>query len=282
MMVPDSMDLAAYRIPHSKLHQRYRGKEGKNHGCCGRRRWALIPGDVLSTVAEIQADLPLDHRIHEQSYDCEHGQGRNPCGFLQPHGTDRGGILDPAKARFHGDVLFLICLEQLGIRTPFWPHRGREDGPHVRVLRGHQGLWVYPEAIAALDLRDLRLRRTTSPRPRLRHTDRFDLVAQAMVTPRPRLASTPSLPTPFVLRHGRFGIGDTRKPSSFDTLDVLGDTCGFLGLGCGIGPSGLGGQLAGVHDQKAELGHVLSPVRILHNDAAHDTLPVPAPWRLLL
>jgi hypothetical protein len=29
---------------------------------------------------------------------------------------------------------------------------------------------------------------------------------------------------PFVLRKGRFGIGDTRKPSSFDTLDVLCDT----------------------------------------------------------
>src|SRR5262247_1976315 len=281
MMVLDSMDLMACRLPHSKLHQRYRGKESKDHGCCGRRRGAFIPGDVLSMVAEIQADLPLDDRIHEQPYHREHGQGRNPCGFLQPYRTDGGGLLDPAKARFHGAMLFLIGLEQLGIRTPFWPHRGREDGPPVRVLRGHQGLWVYPEAIADLDLRDLRLRRTTSPRPRLRHTDRVDLVAQAMVPPRPRLASTPSRPTPCVLHNGRFGRGDTRKPSRFDTLDVLGDTFGFLGLGCGIGSSGLGGQLAGVHAEKAERGHVLSPVRILHHDAAHDTWPVPAPWRLL-
>src|SRR5215831_741372 len=92
MMVPDSMDLAACRTLHSKLHQRYRGEEGEDHGCCGRSRGAFIPRDVLIMVAEIQADLPLDHRIHEQPHDREHGQGRNPFGFLQPHGTDGGGI----------------------------------------------------------------------------------------------------------------------------------------------------------------------------------------------
>jgi hypothetical protein len=51
-MVLDAMDLAACCIPHSKLHQRYRGKEGEDHGRCGRRRWAFIPGDLLSMVAE--------------------------------------------------------------------------------------------------------------------------------------------------------------------------------------------------------------------------------------
>jgi len=68
-------------------------------------------------VAEIQADLPLDHSIHEQPHHSQHGQGRNPFGFLQLHGTDCGGILDPAKTRFHRDMLFLIRLEHLDIRT---------------------------------------------------------------------------------------------------------------------------------------------------------------------
>jgi hypothetical protein len=117
MMILDAMDLAAYRIPHSKLHQRYRGKEGEDHGRCRHSRGAFIPGDLLSMVAEIQADLPLDYRVHEQPYHREHGQGCNPCGFLQPHGTDRGRILDPAKAWFHRDMLFLIRLEHLDIRT---------------------------------------------------------------------------------------------------------------------------------------------------------------------
>ena len=117
MMVLDSMDLVACRIPHSKLHQRDRGKEGEDHGRCGRSRWAFIPGDLLIMVTEIQADLPLDDRIHKQPHHREHGQGRNPCGFLQPHGTDRSRILDPTKARFHCDMLFLIRLEHLDIRT---------------------------------------------------------------------------------------------------------------------------------------------------------------------
>jgi hypothetical protein len=117
MMVLDAMDLAACYIPHSKLPQRYRGKEGEDHGRGGRSRWAFMPRDLLLMVAEIQADLPLDYRIHEQPYHREHGQGRNPCGFLQPHGTNRSRILDPAKAWFHRDMLFLIRLEHLDIRT---------------------------------------------------------------------------------------------------------------------------------------------------------------------
>jgi hypothetical protein len=65
MMILDAMDLAASRIPHSKMHQRYRGKEGEDHGRCGRCRGAFIPGDVLRLGTEIQADLPLDDRVHE-------------------------------------------------------------------------------------------------------------------------------------------------------------------------------------------------------------------------
>jgi hypothetical protein len=42
---------------------------------------------------EIDTDLPLDHRIHQQAHDGQHRQGRNPCGFLQPHRTDSGGML---------------------------------------------------------------------------------------------------------------------------------------------------------------------------------------------
>jgi hypothetical protein len=176
MLILDTMDLEACRILHNKLDQHHRGKESKDHGRCGCGRWPFIPGDVLIMVAEIQADLPLDHGIHEQPHDREHGQGRNPFGFLQPYRTDGGGILDPAKARFHRDMLLLIRLEQLGIRTPLWPHRGRENSPPVRILGGNQGLGVHPEAIAALDLRCLRLRRTASPRPLLRDIDRFDLI----------------------------------------------------------------------------------------------------------
>ena len=105
-------------------------------------------GDVPVMLAERESDLPLDDGIHQQPHDGEHGQRRHPCGFLQPHRADRGGMLDPATARFHRDMLFLIRLEHLGIRTPFWLHRGGQDRPPVHVLGGDQGLWGHDEAIA--------------------------------------------------------------------------------------------------------------------------------------
>ena len=117
MMVLDAMDLAPCRMLHSQLPQRSRGKQGEDHGRGGRGRWPCIPGDWLIMVAEIPADLPLDHRLHEPPSHCEHGQGRHPCGLLPPHGTERSGMLAPATARCHRERLCLIRLEHLDIRT---------------------------------------------------------------------------------------------------------------------------------------------------------------------
>jgi hypothetical protein len=56
---------------------------------------------------------------------------------------------------------------------------------------------------------------------------------------------------------------------------------GFLGLGGGIRLGRLVGQLAGVHDQKADLGHVEVPLSVFHFHLADDTGAVPASRRLL-
>ena len=138
-----------------------------------------------------------------------------------------------------------------------------------------------PEAIAALDLGGLRLRRTASPRPLWRHTDRFDLLGQGMRRPRPGRAPAPPLAAAFVLSNGCLRIVGTGKPPRFHVLDVLGDTRGFLGLGGGIRRRRLVGQLAGVDDQKADCCHVEAPVRVLYGHAADDALPMPAARRLL-
>jgi hypothetical protein len=82
MRVLDAMHLEAGRIVHSEVDECHWRTEGEDHGRCGRSRGAFLPRDVLIMVAEIQADLPLDHRLHEQPHDREQGQGRNPCGFL--------------------------------------------------------------------------------------------------------------------------------------------------------------------------------------------------------
>src|SRR5688572_33386749 len=102
-----------------------------------------------------------------------------------------------------------------------------------------------------------------------------------MVTPRPWLAPTPPLATPFVLGNGSLCVGGTSKPPRFYMLDVLGNTRSFLGLGGGIRRYRLVGQLAGVDDQKAYCRHVEAPVRVLHGHTADDTLPMPAARWLL-
>jgi len=101
MMVLDAMALAACEMPYSPGPQRSRGKEGADHGRGGRRRWALLPRDVRRMVAERQADLPVDDRLHAAPHDREPGPGRRPLGVLPPHGTARGGRRAPATARCH-------------------------------------------------------------------------------------------------------------------------------------------------------------------------------------
>ena len=280
MIVLDTMDLEARCIVHGAVHKHHWRKEGENHGRCGRGCQPFIPRDLLGMIAEIQSDLPLDHGIHKQPHHREHGQCRNPFRFLQPHRTDGGGILDPAKAWFHRDVLFLVRLEHLGIRTLLGPQGGRQDSPSVRVLSGAQGLWAHAEAIADLNLGSLRLRRTAATSPRFRDTDRFYTIVQGMVTLRPGLAPTPPLASPFVLCNGGLRVGGTGKPAGFNALNVLCNTLDLFSLGGGVGHGRLLGQLAGVHNEKPEFFQRKSSVSVFYCHPTDHTLPVPAPRRL--
>jgi hypothetical protein len=96
-----------------------------------------------------------------------------------------------------------------------------------------------------------------------------------------RLAAPPSLALAFIVGDGRLRVGGTGKPARFHVLDVLGDTLGFPGLGCGRRHRRLVGQLARVDSQKASLCYVEAPVSVLHRHAADDTLPMPVSRRLL-
>jgi hypothetical protein len=82
MISLDAMRLEAALLVDSELHKHHRGKEGKHHGCRGRGRRAFVAGELLVMIAEIEANLPLDHRLHEQPHDSEHSQRRNPFRFL--------------------------------------------------------------------------------------------------------------------------------------------------------------------------------------------------------
>src|ERR687886_1607162 len=126
----------------------------------------------------------------------------------------------------------------------------------MRVLRGEQGLWAHDEAIAALHLGDLSLRRPASPRPLFGGADGFHLIVERMIAPEAWRAAPPSLPPAFIVAEGRLGVGCTGKPAGFHALDVLGDTLGLFGLSGGIRRGRLLGSLARVDDQKADLCHV--------------------------
>ena len=132
-------------------------------------------------------------------------------------------------------MLLLIGLEQLSIGTSFCFHSGGQDCPAMGVSGQHMGFDLDPEAIADGILGQRGLGGAPSLRAFLPLRDRFHPIVQGMVTPGPRLAPSPPLPTPFVLRNSRLGIGGIRKPAGFDTLDVLCDTRGFFRLSCGIG-----------------------------------------------
>src|SRR5215831_7272747 len=101
MMILDAVALEAGHIIHDQLHQHHWGQEGEDHGRCGHGCRPFIPGDVLGMIVEIPSDLPLEHGIPEQPYHREHGEGRKPFGFLQPHRTDGSGMLAPTTAWFH-------------------------------------------------------------------------------------------------------------------------------------------------------------------------------------
>src|SRR4029453_5290306 len=118
-------------------------------------------------------------------------------------------------------------------------------------------------------------------RPLCRDTDRFDTIVQAMITPRPGFAPTPSLASPFVLCNGCLRVGGTGKPAGFNTLDMFCNSRGLFGLGRGVGHGRLLGQLAGVDEEKTEGFDSQSPVSIFHFHPAGDTAAVPASRGLL-
>jgi hypothetical protein len=178
-------------------------------------------------------------------------------------------------------MLLLICLEQLGICTHFGTQCRSQDGPPVLPLGGHESLTVHHEAIAVLTLGDLGLRWPASLCPFLGTTHRFYPIVEGVITPGVRRAASPSLPTTCIVGNGLLRVGGTGKPPRFNVPDVLCDMLGFFGLGGGVGAGRLLGQLAGMHHEKTEFGHVEAPVRVLHWHTADDALPMPTSRRLL-
>ena len=137
------------------------------------------------------------------------------------------------------------------------------------------------EVRAALACGHRGLGRPAAPGPFLGDADRCDPRVAGMLAPGVWLTAPPALPTPCIVGPGLLRIGSTSKPPRCHVLDLLGAALGVLGLGGGLGPCRLLGQLARVDHDKASLGHGKTPGSGLHGPAADDTVPLPASRRLL-
>jgi hypothetical protein len=73
MILLATMDLEARHIVHGAVHEQHWRKEGEHHGRGGCSCEPFIPGDLLVMLAELQANLPLDHGIHQQPHHREPG-----------------------------------------------------------------------------------------------------------------------------------------------------------------------------------------------------------------
>jgi hypothetical protein len=60
---------------------------------------------------QIEAHLPLDDAIDQQTDNRQHGQGRNPFRLLEPHGSDSRGILDPVWPKNSCSFTFVVFEE---------------------------------------------------------------------------------------------------------------------------------------------------------------------------
>jgi hypothetical protein len=65
MIILDAMALQDGRIVHGEVDKSHWCKEGKHHGRRRHGRWTFVAGDVPIMVAEIESDLPLEHRKHQ-------------------------------------------------------------------------------------------------------------------------------------------------------------------------------------------------------------------------
>ena len=99
---------------------------------------------------QIEANLPLDDAIDQQTDHRQHGQGRNPLRLLEPHGSDSRGILDPTKPRFYSGILVLIGLENIGIATHLSVASRGQHHPAIDLVWVGERLHVHDQAIAYL------------------------------------------------------------------------------------------------------------------------------------
>jgi hypothetical protein len=65
MILPDAVNVQDGHIVHGVVDQRYWRKEVKHHGCRGEGSQTFVARYLLVMITKLEADLPLDYRIHQ-------------------------------------------------------------------------------------------------------------------------------------------------------------------------------------------------------------------------
>src|SRR5215510_13324261 len=161
---------------------------------------------------EREAHLPLEDTVDQQAQHRQPRSRRDPCGLLQPHGSDGSRILEPAKTRFHGGILVLIGLENLPIRTALLAYRRSQDRPPIVLFRIGQGLNLNRQAIARLERRWGPLRWPASTGPARAAGVCYEAIADRVIPPGTWTAPAAARPPAFIRCQGRVGVGEAGKP----------------------------------------------------------------------
>jgi len=282
MMGLDTIELLDLLILYPSLDQSHLSKQGQHHRRCWCRCQAFVPWDLLVMGAQVQTNLSLDNAIDQQADHGEHRQGRNPFGFLEPHGSDSRRVLDPTKTRLYCGILLLIGFENLCVRTPLSTYRGGQHCPPIVDLSIGQGVHLYHEAIARLGRRRVGLRRTTPTGTARAATRCHEARAERVIPPGARPAPAAARSLTLIGGDGGLGIGPAGKPLGVHLPHVVGNGLRFLLLRTGIRLGMLLGQLTGMHDDKAPLLLGDPPRTVLDLDAAEYAVPMPTAWLFVL
>jgi hypothetical protein len=238
-------------VSYNELDQGDLGKQGQHHGRCGGRCQAFVAWELLIMRVQIEAHLPLDAAIDQQTDHRQHGHGRHPFRLLEPHGSDSRGILDPTQPRFYSGILVLLGWEKVGIATHLSGHGRGQHHPSLGLCWVGECLYVHAQAIACLQRGRVTLGGTPPPSPARAAGVGDDPIAYCMIPPRVWTATAPARLVVLILRDGRYGIRFTGTPAGVHPLDVVGEGFSFLRVGADIRLRVLLGQLAGRHHEKA-------------------------------
>jgi hypothetical protein len=144
------------------LDQRDLYQQGEHERCRWGSCQAFVAWELLGMRVQGEPDLALPHAVDQQAEHRQHRQGRDPFGLLQPHGGNRRGMLEPAKAGCYSGLLVLIGLENVRLVRIYSDHDANQTGQQAaevlarRLRQEGRIAWIYVPRQVGMDWLDVR------------------------------------------------------------------------------------------------------------------------------